>query len=96
MTTDQKPPTPKQPSRPEAIRIKHLRFKLPIDIPGGGMESAVRGSARDDVQTNKTRYEVTLEPWLRRFRIAWFQSGKDEPTTTICVPEVDARSYEEW
>lgn len=96
MSNDTKTNPLKQPSRPEAIRIKHLRFKAPVDVPGLAMESAIRGVGPDEAQSNKKRHEVMLEPWARRFRIAWFEVGKDAPTTTIFVPEIDARSYEEW
>lgn len=96
MSNDTKP-TPPKPSRPEAIPIKLLRFDGPIDIPGSQISNvSLHGRSPTEKRGDKHCHEVELQPWLRRFRIAYIEGGKTEPKCVAYVHERFVRSYEEW
>lgn len=97
MSNDPKQPQPTKPSRPEAIAIKLVRFAKTVDIPGSqlnGNSLTARNPA--DKRPAGHCHEVELQPWLRRFRIAYVEGGKSEPTKVAYVHETHVLSYEEW
>lgn len=84
----------KPASAPKAVPIKQLRFVNDEDIPGRGMENALAG--RGPKAESGVAHDIEFQPWLRRFRIAWMENGKTEPTKVFYFPESRIRSYEEW
>lgn len=98
MSTDNsKPSAPPKPSRPEAMPIKLLRFCETIDIPGSQLNGvSVTGRNPADKRPGGAHHDVELQPWLRRFRLAYFEGGKAEPTKVAYVHETFVKSYEEW
>jgi hypothetical protein len=97
VSNDQKqPPAAPKPSRPEAIRIKQLRFEKSMDIPGKGMENSVTGVGPDATDARSSRHTIEYQPWVRSFAIAWFEGNASAPKKTIYVPEARVLSWEPW
>lgn len=96
MSNDTKQQPPK-PSRPESIAIKLARFDSTIDIPGSQISNvSVTGRNPTEKRPANHHHDVEFQPWLRRFRIAYVEGGKSEPTKVVYVHERFVRSYEEW
>lgn len=95
MTESMKPPPtkPQQPARPEAVRVRRLRFTSPIDMPGSSMPTSITAKSEP---LGTTRYAITFEPWHRHHRIEWFEPGKTEASGVRMVHESRVDSWEPW
>lgn len=83
---------PKQPARPEAIRVRVLKFVGPTDVPGGAMPTTL--TARDPSRTNQGGHDIEYQPWLRHHRVAWYEPTKKEPTRVVMIHESRVLSWE--
>ncbi len=94
MNEQQKPAAqaPKQPGRPEPVRVRQLTFVIAMNIPGSSMPRQLTGAVED--VTNRSRYVITYEPWARHHRIEWFEANKDKPSRTLNVHESRVESWE--
>jgi hypothetical protein len=86
----------KQPSRPEALRVRRVQFVEPFDIPGTSMGMPKSLIAAAEEQTNRTRHEIEFQPWLRHLRIAHYEPGKSEPSNVRMVHESRVAAWEPW
>lgn len=75
---------PEQPSsRPEAVKVRTIKFVAPTDIPGAPLPSGI--TAKD--VSNETHYEIEWQPWTRHHRIVWFEAGKKDPSRILMIHE---------
>lgn len=88
---DPKQNTAPKPSRPEAVRVRMLKFSDPVDIPGATMPTSVKATYD---ATNTPHHEIQYEPWHRHHRVSWFEAGKDEPSRIVMVPEARVMAWE--
>lgn len=97
MSNDPKQPQPTKPSRPEAIAVKLIRFSETVDIPGSQLNGiSITGRNPSEKRPGAHHHDLELQPWLRRFRIAYVEGGKSEPSKVSYVHESFVKSYEEW
>ncbi len=93
MSNDKQPAPQKQPGRPEATRVKRITFITAMNIPGAQMPRTLAGALEGDA-TNRARYIITFEPWMRHHRIEWYEPNKTIPSQVLNVHETRVESWE--
>lgn len=96
MSNDPKQSPKSVPSRPEAVRVRVLRFQHQMDIPGGTVQNSLSGRGPDTPPHAAPRYEIEYQPWSRHHRVAWIEVGKTEPTKVLYVHETQVLSWEAY